>query len=66
MGYSEGADKYPDRFLNKICRALVDAGEYDDIETCKKQGEDEANTQVSHWKKEAPTAMADYLGRPSG
>jgi len=65
MGYSEGADKYPDKFLTKICRALVEAGEYDDMDTCKKQGDDEASTQASNWKDVAPTAMADYLGRPS-
>ena len=61
MGYSEGKEKYSDRFLAKICRPLVEEGEFDSVEECVKEGKDEADSQAANWKKEAPAAMATYL-----
>ncbi|KXB08509.1 hypothetical protein AKJ56_01140 [candidate division MSBL1 archaeon SCGC-AAA382N08] len=61
MGYSEGEDKYADRFVAGICRPLVEEGEFDSMEECKKAAEDDASTQASNWASEAPAAMAAYL-----
>jgi hypothetical protein len=61
MGYPEGEKKYADAFLRGICPALVDAGEFKDIETCMKEGSDEARTQSANWAKVASKRMALYL-----
>lgn len=61
MGYSEGEEKYPDKFAVGICRPLVDAGEYDSMEDCKSAAKDNASTQASNWADQAPSAMKDFL-----
>jgi len=61
MGYKRGAERYPDKFLNGICRPLVDAGEFSSMEECRREGSNEADSQGDAWKDVAPNKMADYL-----
>jgi len=61
MGYRRGAEKYPGKFLNGICPALVDAGKFSSVEECKREGQNEASEQGDEWQDVAADKMAGYL-----
>ena len=61
MGYAEGSKKYADKFLLGICPALVDAGEFKNVDECFKAGKDNAGEQAANWSKIASKRMAEYL-----
>jgi len=61
MGYRRGAEKYPDKFLNGICPALVEAGEFSSVDECKREGSNEADSQGQEWQDKAAQQTAQYL-----
>jgi len=61
MGYPEGSKKYADKFLLGICPALVEVGEFKNVDECFKAGKDNAGEQATNWSKIASKRMAEYL-----
>ncbi|KXB08510.1 hypothetical protein AKJ56_01145 [candidate division MSBL1 archaeon SCGC-AAA382N08] len=54
-------EKYEEEWLQETCEILTDAGEFESVEECKKEGVEEAKRISREWVREWTEETAEYL-----
>ena len=57
----EAREEFEEDWLQETCEILVDAGEFESVEECKKEGVEEAKKISREWAEEWPEEMAEFL-----
>lgn len=53
--------EYEEEWLQETCEILAQAGEFESVEECKKEGLEEAKRISREWAEEWPEETAEFL-----